>query len=258
MPAKFLPPNLLGNNKSAGSISGGGAFSPEDLSGLTIWLKSDAITGLSDDDPVTTWEDQSGNANDFTQSTASKKPTYKTSIQNSLPAVRFDGTDDGMLISSIALNTDFTLYMALDAGATNDVIIEHSANASSNDGFYVISSNNQTVRVFRGGVNDFFNDDVSDWLDTATGDWSYICLSYDSSTDLFTIRRNGADRSGTQGTENPVNTAATDQLNLGSRNQASSFFLGDIGEVIFYNNVVHNTTQIQSVEEYLADKWNIA
>src|ERR1051325_4711729 len=71
-------------------------FSPSDISGLKIWLKADAGAGSSDGDAVGTWTDQSGTSHDFTQATSSKKPTYKTNIQNSLPVVRFDGTDDEM------------------------------------------------------------------------------------------------------------------------------------------------------------------
>src|SRR5687768_11145672 len=70
---------------------------PSDIAGLKLWLKADAITGLADGDPVTTWADSSGEGNDFTQGTAGNKPIYKTSILFGLPVVRFDGTDDVLL-----------------------------------------------------------------------------------------------------------------------------------------------------------------
>lgn len=69
-------------------------FAPSDISGLKIWLKADAgLSGLSDNDPVSTWADQSGTSHDFTGSSTTR-PLYKTGIQNGLPGVKFDGSDD--------------------------------------------------------------------------------------------------------------------------------------------------------------------
>ncbi|MGB0141519.1 MAG: hypothetical protein ACPF8W_00445 [Luminiphilus sp.] len=66
-------------------------WTPADLpAGLAGWYKADAITGLSDGDPVDSWVDSSGNGNTLTQSTSGAKPTYETEELNSLPIVRFD------------------------------------------------------------------------------------------------------------------------------------------------------------------------
>lgn len=73
---------------------GGTAFSPTDIAGLQLWLDASQITGLNDGDAVATWPDVSGFARDFSQSTASRKPVFKTNQRGSLPAVLFDGADD--------------------------------------------------------------------------------------------------------------------------------------------------------------------
>ena len=65
-------------------------FSPSDVSGLTLWLKADAITGKSDGDLLDQWDDLSGNAFHATASGA-LRPTYKTNIENGNPAVLFSG-----------------------------------------------------------------------------------------------------------------------------------------------------------------------
>src|SRR3990167_3932393 len=75
---------------------------PDSISGLQLWLKADAITGLNDGDSVTTWTDSSGNSNDATQSTAANKPIYKTSIINSKPVLRFDGSNDQMNVPALS------------------------------------------------------------------------------------------------------------------------------------------------------------
>lgn len=87
-------------------------FSPLDISGLKLWLDASAITGLNNNDSVTTWADISGNGNDVTQSTGSKKPTYQTNQINGLPAVVFDGVDDQLENS-----------MSMAAGAKTLVVI---------------------------------------------------------------------------------------------------------------------------------------
>ena len=58
------------------------------------WWDATKITGLEDGDPVGTWSDLSGNGKDLSQASAGNKPTYKTDIQNGLPAVLGDGSDD--------------------------------------------------------------------------------------------------------------------------------------------------------------------
>ena len=68
-------------------------FLPSQISGLKLWLKADSLS-LSDGDAVGTWADQSGNANDATQTTAVNKPSFKTNIVNSKPVIRFDGVND--------------------------------------------------------------------------------------------------------------------------------------------------------------------
>ncbi|HYO48056.1 MAG TPA: S8 family serine peptidase [Gemmatimonadota bacterium] len=69
---------------------------PASLPGLVLWLQADALTGLADGAPVTTWPDRSGAGNHAAQAVASKQPTYRNGVVNGLPAVSFDATDDGM------------------------------------------------------------------------------------------------------------------------------------------------------------------
>jgi hypothetical protein len=72
-----------------------GAFAPDDISDLALWLDaSDAATinggNPSDDDPVGVWADKSGNAYDAVQTEAENRPVYKTGVQNGLAGVRVD------------------------------------------------------------------------------------------------------------------------------------------------------------------------
>lgn len=59
-------------------------------SGLILDLDADAITGLSNNDPVATWEDSSAAGNDATQATPANRPTYQTNVLNGRPVVNFN------------------------------------------------------------------------------------------------------------------------------------------------------------------------
>jgi hypothetical protein len=54
------------------------------------------ITGLSDGDAVSSWNDRSRNGNNATQATAANQPTYQTAEQGGQPLVKFDGSNDTM------------------------------------------------------------------------------------------------------------------------------------------------------------------
>jgi PKD repeat protein len=74
-----------------------GAFEgPGSIPDLAMWLDAGAIQGLADGAAVASWADRSGVGNHATQSTASKRPVYRTNQVAGRPAVVFDASDDGM------------------------------------------------------------------------------------------------------------------------------------------------------------------
>jgi hypothetical protein len=84
----------LGIPKAKATLSMGmvppGAWTPARMSNMVLWLRADlGVTASSGS--VTTWADQSGNGNDFTQSTTARKPTTGTTVAGK-PALHFDGT----------------------------------------------------------------------------------------------------------------------------------------------------------------------
>lgn len=72
-------------------------FSPSQLSGLSLWLRSDlgvsTVAGAVD-----VWADQSGNGNHFTQSTALNRPPYTAvnAVYNNHPTLDFTGNQHFM------------------------------------------------------------------------------------------------------------------------------------------------------------------
>lgn len=65
-----------------------GALPNVESATLLLDLQADEFA-LSDNDPVATWADQSGNGRDFTQADATAKPTYKAAVEG-YPAVFFN------------------------------------------------------------------------------------------------------------------------------------------------------------------------
>lgn len=96
--------NLAGAGTSTDSNTVGPiTAAPDDLPGifgakLYAGWEARAITA-SDNDALATWEDVSTNNRDLTQGTGANQPLYKTNIDGSEPAVRFDGSDDALSMS---------------------------------------------------------------------------------------------------------------------------------------------------------------
>lgn len=115
-------------------------FTPNDLStNLLGWWDASQLTGLSDDDPIDTLPDLSGNGNDWEASGASR-PIYKAGIYNSLPTIRFDGTKYfGGPSFAIGASSAFT-FIGVAAADVDGSFLGNSAT-------------NVQVRMRRAGVN---------------------------------------------------------------------------------------------------------
>lgn len=105
-------------------------------SSLKIWLKADALA-LNDNDPVPSWTDLSANGNNFSQSTSSARPTFKTNQINGYPAVQFrQATVQNLVISSGATdlyvnNSDsfFIVYKVIQTNVAGTTLLNlHGSN----------------------------------------------------------------------------------------------------------------------------------
>jgi len=113
--------------------------------GADLVLDSRFITGLADGDPVSTWSDRSGNANDAT-GVGAARPEYKINIQGGSPVVRFDAIDDGMS-TNCNLNNPFTIIYTgrTISGISNRTILSRDQNR-------VIAYNRSSNGVFNGAT----------------------------------------------------------------------------------------------------------
>ncbi len=103
----MLPLGTLASARRASS------WTPASLGGaLAAWWDASAITGLSDGNAVSSWSDLSGNARTLTTDPGGGAATYKTSIRNSLPVVRFDGSNDCLSATGV-ITADSTYEMVM-------------------------------------------------------------------------------------------------------------------------------------------------
>ena len=153
-----LPRTAAG--KLAVALNGAG-FDPLTLSPL-VWLKADAVTA-ADADPLSQWDDSSGNARHFTQASAGLRPTYRTNQLNGKPGVLTDGTDDYLSFEpGAAFITTSSLSIFLVArrvAAVNGARALSLAAAASEDynvadgaAVFEEGGSAEIQRVYRGGV----------------------------------------------------------------------------------------------------------
>jgi hypothetical protein len=212
---------------------------------LKCWLKADAISGLADNDPVATWTDSSGNGNVAAQGTGVSQPLYQTGELNGLPVVRFDGSNDFMVVAGITNNQAArTLFVVSDA-------ITLTAGAGL---FGLTSASN--VQMTAAGVYRYINKQ-------ATNPQTFGAAA-DAFPHLTTIRWNStssvdAAQDGESFTnfdpDDGYQTATGAQLTFGARTQAGGSPSNiDIGEALVFDAALSDT-ELETVRTYLITKW---
>lgn len=133
-----------------------------------LWLKSDSGTSTSTNgQPISSWNDASGNANNTSQANVSQQPLFINSVMNNYPSVLFDysqtagqndflwGTDAPNLDNTNGL-TIFSVVRPTDLGSAR-AIISKRTNVGVNQSYmlFFFSSNQYYVDIDSNG--DRFN-----------------------------------------------------------------------------------------------------
>lgn len=254
-----------------GVLSAASTPVPLTISGLALWLKADAITGLSDGDAISTWPDSSGNGKDAT-GTTTQRPTYKTDILNGKPVARFNGTSNGLVTSSVNLSSTsaVTVFVVATAATGADrAYIESTSNPNTGStgwSFYrqntgtllqTYFTGNAGISIYNGGrVTSTRAESLSIVLDKS------IDPTAAPSTGAFPYKEGiayigGMQAAGSNGwgtNNNNTNSFANAALYIGARNQASLFNSGDIAEVIVYARALSHAERAL-VDRYLIQKY---
>jgi len=202
-------------------------------SGLAHQYDATEITA-NDSDAVTAWANQEG-GDDLTAGTA---PTYKTSIIGGNAVVRHDGTNEYLTASfSSTVTAPYHIFMVAQLTATNSGSFNYALDGGS--------SNDLAYR----------EDDGPNF------DWGGLNVtSSDTTAHIHTLLADGANSTvridGTQEATGDSGVSDLTGLSTGARPDGVLHGPWDIGEILIYSQQLSDSDR-DSVESYLADKWEI-
>ena len=221
-----------------------------------LWLRSEDITSLVDDDDISSWSDASGNGNDVSQPTSTLTPVYKTGILNGFPVVRFEKTNGRLRRNTFSdfPTSQITAIYVNSNTENSDGVLSYASSANNND-FLLFSSNN--LRFYRGNSNTAsgvsFNDGnfhIANASRTSSG--GSVEIWKDGSLD-FT----GTLSSGTSITAGGTLAIAGEQDSVDGGYDSSQAHFGDFAEIMIFNTVLNEAQNI-IISNYLSTKYNIS
>jgi hypothetical protein len=208
----------------------------ENIPGLQVWLVANRINGLSNGDPISTWEDASGNNNDFTQSNSIEKPLFYSNEVNGYAVARFDDTNDGM--TGTFSSSSGYLVCWIVAKKTGSTTYTRALQGSSN---WLLGIRDATPAFY------YFNGALLSGGSAGLGGWFVIaCKQTSSAGKLYTP--NG-DYSNSQ-------TGYPGTINLAYEGSTGEPWGGDIAEVVISNSDLSDS-YIKSIVTVLENKYNI-
>lgn len=228
-------------------------WTPADIT-TALWLDAsdsgtlfDATTGgsaVAADGAVARWEDKSGNARHATQPTEANRPLRKTSVQNSLDVLRFDGLDDHLLHGLVSTSSvsSFVAYKLISLQTGYRGIIAVGENNSNGSMILARIDGFAKWGTFSSG-NILANSDAT------TNPTIKVLLDNSTATgnSLFSDGSSDGTFSG-----NPVGQPIK---HIGG--YSSQKTNADIYEIVVVGSIV-STDDRQKTEGYLAHKWGLA
>jgi hypothetical protein len=152
------------------------AFTPSSLTNVVFWGSADS-TGLSDNDPISTWFDKSGHGINAIAGSG-QEPILKTNVLNGKSGVKFSGGQyfDIALGSITQPYTFFVLIKFDNLGGTNMYAID---GMGGNVGILSNAGGTNSVYMYAGGG--LINPSVTNT------NWNYFCYNYNGGSSLYSI-----------------------------------------------------------------------
>jgi hypothetical protein len=221
-------------------------FTPSDIAGMELWLKSDEGIVLNGSN-VSSWQDQSGNSNNALQANPAFQVPYITNVLNGYPALRFSPAGGTFLaLPSIKFRTMFIVFKPNIAATFLDYRgILGGPNSDSNVGGYLLfgfAASSDIVQTAGGSFNRF-TVVRRNGIDVMLSPWSYggnfnAINSFSYGSFVYTIERE--------------QSADIGRIDAGMF--AARYMDGDIVEMLVYDSEL-SSINISMIEVYLAGKY---
>ena len=249
----------------------------EAINGLEVWLRADAGIVTSGAE-VVTWQDQSGNGNDYVGTAdAGTRPTFVSSSAqlNNQPSINFVGDGDHFTDTDgenyINGSTEFTIFMVLKSDQTNTdrglfiaetpvsqdktLTIRYDQSGANNNGAY-------TNVVKTGILADDQDNQLESFSDIQTTNGQIISYQWQSGNtyDIFIdgiLNNPSAAGPPPTGTITGATTAIVGKGGKDSPDTNNQSWDGEIAEFIYYGRLLTQTER-ENVEDYLSDKYTLS
>ncbi|HKY61518.1 MAG TPA: PKD domain-containing protein, partial [Gemmatimonadota bacterium] len=217
------------------TVSASAEPGPGSISGLILWLRADEIQGLADGDAVANWPDMSGVGNHATQSTASKRPVYRTNQINGLPAVFFDASNDGMAT-------------AADPFTSTTIFAVYSSRAAQSG--YLLNGGASFFMGPYAGLYRAYNGAYMNGPSVTAGRWVVQTFRQSLGNSLAEHFIDGAPAGTTTKTVNPT------AILLGKQGTYGARLDGYVAEVLVYRGTLSDA-DVQAVHDWLQARYGI-
>ena len=201
---------------------------------------------------VARWEDKSGNTRHVTQGTSGNRPLRKTSVQNSLDGILFDGTNDD-LTGTVNLNTRdcsvFCVFLRTNSGTRAEIILSSGDDTATGDGVDILPRWTDGNAYLQSGY-------ITNRVVVASSIGTTATLLAVTGGLNQTAYKDGS-TFGSAGSNQSATAVTRTTSYIGSGRGVSSlnrYFAGHICETIWVDSVVNTATR-QQIEGYLAWKW---
>ena len=223
--------------------------------GLQMWLRADAGVKMNAA-TVAVWTDLSAAGNSAAQDKPAAQPAFVANALPGRPALRFDGTDDALVlpdgfsdfragltafvVARPAPGRAWARFIDLDVGPTCDNIVFGQKDAPDKLGFWVYSNSQTKGKVEAPGA-------------VISGEVQSFCALLAPSGRVTLYRNGGAVAAGQ--TSPPKNTVRKPNA-LGKSNSGGGdpLFKGDLFEILLYNRALSEAERVY-VESYLNAKY---
>lgn len=236
------------------------SFSPGQLANLVLWLKADAITGLSNGATVSSWPDSSGAGHDgYVDPSYAGPPSYATNVLNGLPTVRFVGSATSG--NNLALRN---LGNALSLIDTYSVYIVARSSIAIDPVLMTWPANQQTWEwlIEYSGSGFFWGQPFDDYWEytgtTISGDQWAIAEFVKTAPTTGHFYVHGTEFTGPQVFGSGLSAAPvmTGDVQLGSYENNQFGINGDVAEIIIVTHASSDTER-GKIEAYLEAKWGL-